>query len=160
MKKNPVQYFITDPCYLLPKEIWRECCKVLNANNDTTVYQKFNEAIAKALTDFTGHPAYACHTGFGDWSNCLSGEGVIKPDFCADSGMVCVCRITDRVLQHLHNEYGRQALINIAMINMSDDITVDFDTSNPHWTMVHIIDNQTGKSISSMSETDEDEEDF
>ncbi len=160
MKKNPIQYFITDPCYLLSRETWSECCKVFDMYTGNEMYQKFNEAVAKALTDLTGHPAYVCQTGFGDWSNCLSGDGIIKPDFCADSGMVCVCRITYKLLQHLHNEYGERALICIAMINMSDDITVDFDTSNPHWTVVSITDNKTGKSVSSITEAEffEDEE--
>ncbi len=160
MKKNPIQYFITDPCYLLSEETWAECCKVLDLNNEDETYPKFNEAVAKALTDFTGHQAFVCDTGFGDWSNCLHGEGIIKPDFSADTGMVCVCRITYNLLKYLYDKYGDEALLNIAMINASENITVDFDKPNAHWTTVKIIDHDTGNTITSMTEAEffEDEE--
>ena len=125
------------------------------------MYQRFEEAVSKALIEYTGNPAFACGTGFGDWSNQLSGIGVIKPDFFADAGMVCVCRLTSKMLQHWKEEYGTQDFSGIAIFEASKDISVEFDVSDKNWTVVNIKDNQTKATISSMDSDfyDEDEED-
>ena len=70
------------------------------------MYQRFDEAVSKALVEYTGYPAFACGTGFGDWKNKLSGIGVIKSDFFADAGMVCVCRLTPKMLKLWKEKYG------------------------------------------------------
>lgn len=101
---SQIKYIVTDPCYLLPDDIWDKCCEVFK-DDDETKYDRFDEEVSKALSDFTGFPAYACGTGFGDWDNSIWGDGVIKHDFVADAGMVCVCRLTDKVLQHLKEKY-------------------------------------------------------
>ena len=83
-----IKYVVTDPCYILNNDTWDECCKFLDDSP-----KAFNEAVSKALTDLTGFPAFACDTGFGDWNNKIYGSYIIHKEFCADSGMVCVCRI-------------------------------------------------------------------
>ena len=153
-----VKYAVTDPCYLLSRETWDKCCEVFN-NDDKHMYEKFDEEVSKALSEFTGFPAYACGTGFGDWSNSIWGSGVIKGDFLADAGMVCVCRLTDNILEHLKKKYGdTNSLSGIALFEMSENIKVDFDVSNSDWTIVTIKDLQTGVTIQSEYE-DEDKDD-
>ncbi len=119
------------------------------------MYDRFDEAVTKALTEFSGYPAYACGTGFGDWSNKIYGPGVIKGDFGADSGMVCVCRLTHKILDSLYKEYGeKRALSCIAMFEMSEHITVKFDVSDKNWTRVFIQDKISGNEIASMDSND------
>ena len=111
-----IKYVVTDPCYILDNDVWSKCCEVFDKyKDDEFMYQRFDEAVSKALVEYTGYPAFACGTGFGDWSNQLSGIGVIKPDFFADAGMVCVCRLTSKMLQHWKEEYGTQDFSGIAI---------------------------------------------
>lgn len=155
---SQIKYIITDPCYLLPRNTWDKCCEVFK-NDDEFMYDRFNEEVSKALSEFTGFPAYACGTGIGDWSNSIWGLGVIKGDFVADAGMVCVCRFTDNILEHLKKKYGDiNPLSGIALFEMSENIKVDFDVSDPDWTVVEIEDLQTGKTIRS-EYADEDKDD-
>lgn len=64
-----IKYVVTDPCYILSDDKWDECCKFLDDSP-----KAFNEAVSKALTDLSGFPAFACDTGFGDWSNKIYGS--------------------------------------------------------------------------------------
>lgn len=159
-----VKYVVTDPCYLLSDETWDECCKVFDKyKNDEFMYQRFDEAVSKALSEFIGYPAYACGTGFGDWSNEIWGSGVIKGDFFADAGMVCVCRLTDKILAQLQAKYGKSDdFSGMAIFEMSENINVSFDVSNKDWTVVEIRDLQTGNIIQSQSYDDsfDDEDDY
>lgn len=158
-KNSLIKYIVTDPCYLLPNDVWDTCCEVFN-NDDEHMYDRFNDAISKALSKFTGFPAYACGTGYGDWSNSIWGAGIIKHDFVADAGMVCVCKLTDKILQQLKEKYGENNIYSgIAIFEMSESIRVDFDVSDPNWTVVNIKDLQTGYTIHS-EYVDEDEEDY
>ncbi len=158
-KNSLVKYIVTDPCYLLPDGTWDKCCEVFK-DDVKSMYDKFDEEVSKALSEFTGFPAYACGTGYGDWSNSIWGDGVIKHDFVADAGMVCVCRLTGKVIQHLKEKYGEDNIYSgLALFEMSENIRVDFDTSDPNWTVVKIKDLQTGETIQSET-ADEDEEDY
>ena len=129
-----VKYVVTDPCYILNNDTWDECCKFLDDSP-----KAFNEAVSKALTDLTGFPAYVCDTGFGDWN---------------DSGMVCVCRLTSEIENHFAKEYSDIYSRSAAVFEGSEDINVDFDISDPSWTVVKIHDNQTGNFIETMSADD------
>lgn len=151
-----VKYIVTDPCYILDDDTWKECCKVFYIyKNDEFIYQRFDEAVSKALTNLTGHQSYACDTGFGDWCNKIYGLSVIKHDFCADAGMVCVCRLNHKVLDNLYKNNGEEnALSGAAIFEMSEDIDIEFDVSNKDWTVVKIKDKQTGNIIKSMDYED------
>ena len=153
---NTIKYVVTDPCYILDNDVWSKCCEVFDKYKD----DEFNEAVSKALVEYTGYPAFACGTGFGDWSNQLSGINVIKSDFFADAGMVCVCRLTSKMLQYWKEEYGTQALSGAAIFEASQDISVEFDVSDKNWTIVNIKDNQTKAVISSMDSDFYDEDDY
>ena len=152
-----VKYVVTDPCYILNNDTWDECCKFLDDSP-----KAFNEAVSKALTDLTGFPAYVCDTGFGDWNNKIYGSYIIHKEFCADSGMVCVCRLTSEIENHFAKEYSDIYSRSAAVFEGSEDINVDFDISDPSWTVVKIHDNQTGNFIETMSADDfySENEDF
>lgn len=151
-----VKYVVTDPCYLLPEDIWDECCKVFDTyNNDEFMYQRFNEVVSKALTEFSGFPAYAWDTSIGDWSNEIYGSNIIKHDFFADAGMICVCRLYGKILYQLRKKYGNDNKFSgMAVFEMSEHIKVDFDISDKHWTVVNIKDKISGYEISLMNSND------
>lgn len=155
-------YIVTDPCYILPREQWEKCCEVfkkgLNAQEESDA---FDEAVAKALTEYTGSQSYASATGAGDWDNTLYGRNVVSSNFYADAGMVCVCRLTPKIEKHLVEEYGdKKPFSGMAIFTASEDITVKMDTTDPQWTVVRITDNQTGETLCTMEpgELDEDED--
>lgn len=144
-----IKYVVTDPCYILDNKTWDECCKFLDDSPKT-----FNEAVAKALAELTGFSAYACDTGFGDWSNKIYGSYIVHKEFCADSGMVCVCRLTDEIKKHFAKEYSDIYSRCVAVFEGSDEIDVDFDISEPSWTVVKICDSKTGNFIETMNADD------
>ena len=127
---------ITDPCYILPEDIWNECIEKCEQYKDANWSERFNEAVKKALTEFSGSNAWVERTGFGDWTNEVYGPAVVDPYFAADSGMVCVCDYSEPVKASLENISDGCA----AMIETSGDITVEFDRSISDWTVVYITD--------------------
>lgn len=138
------QYIVTDPCYILPGNIWSKCCKFLDGG-----FEAFNQAVSRALTKFTGYKAWACDTGYGDWDNTLYGiPGTITKNspandsagFYADAGMVCVCKLVPDIedMLPLDEEYGTTTLG--AIFEAEGKITVKMDTSDPEWTVVRISD--------------------
>lgn len=153
-------YIVTDPCYILPSEIWDKCCEVFNKGlSGKEESDAFDEAVAKALTEYTGSKSYASTTGDGDWSNYLFGAGVQNSDFFADAGMVCVCRLTPKIEQHLIEKYGKErTFIGIAIFTASESISVNMDQSNPNWTVVRITDNLTGETLRTLEQDEEEEE--
>ena len=132
-----IKYVVTDPCYILDNDVWSKCCEVFDKyKDDEFMYQRF-------------------------WKNKLSGIGVIKSDFFADAGMVCVCRLTPKMLKLWKEKYGTQAFSGMAIFEASKDISVEFDVSDKNWTVVNIKDNKTQAIISSMdSDFYEEEEDY
>lgn len=130
------KYVVTDPCYILSDDVWTECCKVFDKyKDDEFMYQRFDEAVTKALTEFTGSKSYACGTGYGDWHNKLEGDGhIIQDEFCADAGMVCVCELTDKVNEAL-KDCAKWAY---AVFECEGLENVVLDLENSSWTRVFI----------------------
>lgn len=141
------KYIVTDPCYILPVDVWHKCCEVLSEYDGDEKYQRFDEEVTKALRAFSGDDkACATGTGYGDWCNVLIGPGVIFQNFCADAGMFCVCKLTEPVEKLFRMfSYG----ISVALFEMGDNIEITFDYSDRHWTRVIIKDKDTGNEISS-----------
>lgn len=142
-----IRYIVTDPCYLLNYEQWDECCKFLDDG-----FEKFNAEIAKILTDITKSKSWVCDTGFGDWSNELFGCNIIKSDFYADAGMVCICKLTPEILNYWMKKYNTTKLSGAAIFEMSENISVEFDQSYKDWTVITIKDNVYGDVIKSMED--------
>ena len=68
--------------------------------------------------------------------------------------MVCVCRLTSEIENHFAKEYSDIYSRSAAVFEGSEDISVDFDISDPSWTVVKIHDNQTGNFIETMNADD------
>ena len=101
------KYIVTDPCYLIDKDVWADCCKAAELPNHGWDNDLFNARVANELTKLTGQKAWASDTGFGDWDNAIHGnpDKIIQSEFCADSGMVSVCILTDDMEAKLRAEY-------------------------------------------------------
>ena len=147
------QIVVTDPCYIMSEADWDACCKEAEARQDEHKQEwseAFNEIVSRKLTALSGHEAYATDTGFGDWNNDIDGQA-----FCADSGMVCVCYLTEDMEARL-NEYPNQDLA--AIIEVEGEIKVEFNYDHPDWTVVTIED-EAGNHYQSFVPIDEEEED-
>lgn len=131
------KYIITDPCYLLSSNEWfnlfHDLCTEAWRN-------ELNSRIEFALEKLTGSKSWVAETGYGDWSNVIIGECFDeRHDFYADSGTVCVCKFIP--------EFKKRHITNwaAAIIEADGEITVEMDTSNPHWTIVRIEDSKGNK---------------
>lgn len=133
------KYVITDPSYILPREMWDACLNACEQyENDSQWSDMFNKEIENALKDYTQGQAFVESTGFGDWNNTLYGPNIDGIGaFAADAGMVCVCEYTGRVSRALGNLVNNEVA---AVFEADGPITVDFDTSDSDWTIVEIRD--------------------
>jgi len=121
---------VTDPSYILPEDIWDKCC-----NEAAYSSELFDECISKALSEFSGAKAWAHSTGFGDWSNSMSGPAIVQDRFCADSGMVCVCQCTEPVGGKLEDLPAHC----FAVIDVDrSEVTVNFNMTVSDWCVVEI----------------------
>lgn len=129
-----MKVLVTDPCYICDNDdVWRNVCNAL-FTGDHTDYSN----ASKILSDYLGTDVTMHDTGFGDWSNSISGPGVIDPEFYADAGLVCVVALTDRVLEEIRKKYNHipGAVFEASSFSVDD---VAFDDSNPNWTRVIIM---------------------
>lgn len=146
--------YITDPCYILTGETWLEVVKNHNCDSDIC------KAFEKELEKISGAKAYVSSTGFGDWTNEIYSADpskIINRRFCADSGIVCVCEVNEVSEEHLKQYTTTEHMC--AKVKVSDDYTVEFDHSDPSWTVV-IIKDKNNKINSCIPYEEDDEEDF
>lgn len=136
------KYIVTDPCYLIDKDVWSDCCKEAELPNHGWDNELFNARVANELTKMTGQKAWASDTGFGDWDNTIHGnpDKIIQSEFCADSGMVSVCILTDDMEAKLKAEYPYGFNTLGAIIECDGEVQVKFDKDDPDWTVVYIND--------------------
>lgn len=150
------QYIVTDPCYVLPNKTWDEICE------HYTTDVEFIKLVTQELNKLAGTTnALAANTGFGDWSNTLSSTNdskIIRHDFFADSGTVCVVEYNDNIksaIEENKNDY----LIDyggMALIKTKGDVKIKMDTSDKSWTVVQIKDEED--MFRSLLPDDEDDE--
>ena len=129
------KYIVTDPCYILPIDIWRECCQKVGNQKE------FNAEVAKALQEFTGNDeARAVDTGGWDWCNRISGniKKIIKEKFTADSGMVCFCKYNGVVAKALKDNHIKEGCF--AILELEGDVTFTYDLYPNDWTEISIFD--------------------
>ena len=136
------KYIITDPCYIINKDVWQECCNAAKLPDNGWDDDLFNAKVANELTKMTGQKAWASETGFGDWENTIHGDEskIIQSDFVADSGMVCVCALTPDIESHLKAEYPNGFNNLGAIIECEGSVKVEFDKEDCNWTVVYIDD--------------------
>ena len=147
--------YITDPCYILPGDTWSEVVNKYNIDSDIF------KALEKELEKISGAKAYVSSTGFGDWVNEIYSEDqskIINPRFCADSGLVCVCEVNEVSEEHLKQYTTTEHMC--AKVKVSDDYTVEFDHSDPSWTVVIIKDKNNKINSCIPYDEDDEEEDF
>ena len=53
------KYIITDPCYILPQDVWHNCCKAAELPNHDWDDELFAAKVANELTKLTGQKAWA-----------------------------------------------------------------------------------------------------
>lgn len=132
------KFIITDPCYLVPDP------EILDGFWDIIQFIDMTEA-EKYLSQYLGTPVRIASTGYGDWSNEISGKNVIKPNFFSDSGLVCVLELTSLVDSMHYSKYKYRISdhpCGVAVIEAEGLAEVRFDTSNPKWTVVNITDTE------------------
>lgn len=164
------KYIITDPCYLIPDDDWGKCCEIFDSvaykkameNRDYEMQRElFDNEVTAMLRKYSGdYKAQACSTGYGDWTNEIWGKNVIKSDFFADSGMCCVCELTDTIQKHIDaNSNGFKEYHGMAVFETDKDIAIEFDTSDSDWTVILVKDKNTGDILITSSEpySDDDE---
>ena len=128
------RYVLTDPCYILPREIWAACCKKVSDE------KAFSNAVAKALQDFTGdEEARAVTTGGGDWCNQVKGSSkkIISANFTSDSGTACFCAFNDIVKKALENNRIKEGCY--AVLELEGDFTFTYDLNDKNWTEIYIF---------------------
>lgn len=130
------KFIITDPCYLIPDpEAWYCFCDIIQ---DISMAEAEN-----FLTHYLATPVRIAKTGYGDWSNEISGKNVIEPNFFADAGLVCVLELTHLVDQMHKSKFDYLISDNpcgVAVIEAEGLADVRFDISDSRWTVVTIID--------------------
>jgi len=151
------QYVITDPCYILPEEVWDAClnrCEVYS--KDPIWSAMFDHEVEVALKDFVQGQAFVCTTGFGDWNNTLYGPNVDGTGaFFADAGMVCVCEYIGKVSGALGNLVSKGGA---AIFEADGPIDVEFDESDSDWTVVYITDKEGNEWHTHIPDDDEEED--
>lgn len=137
MKGNKKIWAITDPCYLAD---WDE--------RESTGYDL---DIESWVENQTGHKAWVSDTGYGDWSNSISGIVEIVDghnEFCADSGMVCVCCPTEKMIEHIKSFPNPHCA---AYFIADEDINVVMDRSDSEWTVVKVYNKEGNLIIQSLN---------
>lgn len=127
------KFIITDPCYICnDDDVWHEYCHYLgNADRSSLA----DEVLSKYLRT----KIETCSTGFGDWSNTISGDGVLQENFCADAGLFCVVELTDRVREIF--EYDGHRIEDsdlVAVFECNEIKSIEWDRTCEDWTFVEI----------------------
>lgn len=164
-----MKYLVTDPCYLLDLDrensdrIWHKCLNDMYSLDSSARYssQSDYEGTQKILSEELGiNVLKVSDTGFGDWSNTLTSNSkhinIIKEDFYADAGMMCVVEINEKLENFLKDH-------DIGAIFEADcNISVDVDDNDSQWYVLKITDengwNVLASSEQSNPEFDEDED--
>ncbi len=163
-----MKYLVTDPCYLLDilessderDNLWDKCLRSMYSSDTSGGYssQSNYEGVRKILSDALGiNVLRVSDTGFGDWSNSIISNSehikVIKDDFFADAGMMCVVEINEKLENFLKDD-------SLGAIFGSDvPISVHVDDSDRQWYVLKIMDENGWNLLASSEEPEHDEED-
>lgn len=137
------KFIITDPCYLVASQgVWRHFCDTIG-DADLSEGEAVTIEAEKILSQYLETPVRVASTGYGDWSNEISGKNVIASTFFADAGLVCVAELTPLVDQKHEAMFGYRISdkpCGVAVIEAEGLAEVKFDDSNPEWTLITITD--------------------
>lgn len=138
---------VTDPCYIIKDGEWDDACKYCFKDNTgvegNKEFDNFKDFIQNLLRTVSGDQlAVADETGFGDWVNEIGGQ-----KFYADSGMVCVVELTDKLKNYMADN-GINLPMGVAYIDVDSSATYEIDTSDRDWSVVKI--KSRGETIKSL----------
>ena len=138
---------VTDPCYIIKDGEWDDACKYCSKDNTgvegNKEFDNFKDFIQNLLRTVSGDQlAVADETGFGDWVNEIGGQ-----KFYADSGMVCVVELTDKLKNYMADN-GINLPMGVAYIDVDSSATYEIDTSDRDWSVVKI--KSRGETIKSL----------
>lgn len=146
------KFIITDPCYICnDDDVWHEYCHHLG-NADRSALAD------EVLSKYLGTKIETCSTGFGDWSNTISGDGVLQENFCADAGLFCVVELTDRVREIFESKRDGRKIEGsnlVAVFECNEIKSIEWDRTCEYWTVVEIC---TSEGIVSSDEPHYDDE--
>lgn len=164
-----MKYLVTDPCYLLALDsknrdrIWNLCMNdIYDSDQNHTYYDRTNyTGVQKILSEELGiNVLLVSDTGYGDWSNSISSASdhikIIKNEFYADAGMMCVVEINEKLENYLKDN-------SIGAIFESDiPVSVYVDDSDSNWYVLKITDENGFCRVSSEEPEidDYDEDDY
>ena len=116
-------YIVTDPCYLVPHEIWAEVCDKTKT--------KSNDVFVEELTKHLPKGSVAHSTGVGDYINSVSPVyedttvNIVQSCFTVDSGFLCITPVEDPTPYEVDTRF--------AIIESEEELTYGFDTSHLDW---------------------------
>lgn len=162
-----MKYLITDPCYIISHADWDALC------DQATKQEKeqgrdwcdtFHDLVAAHLRTISGNQyADACGTGYGDWTNYMFGRAVKQSEFGADSGMVCMVELTDKLTEYINGDKENSVMevMSLSAVLESDDVLhAEFNTDNPNWTELCVLDSRGSVvAYSEPYETEDEDED-
>ena len=161
-----MRYLVTDPCYLLGLDsknkdrIWNICINDMYNSDNSDKYEERTDytGVQKILSEELGvNVLRVSDTGYGDWVNSISSTSehikIVKYKFCADTGMMCVVEINDKLKNYLKDH-------PIGAIFESDiPVDIHVNDSNSYWFVLEITD-KDDHSVLVTSEDADDEEDY
>lgn len=141
-------YVITDPCYLVDNsekesKIWSKFVDLELKGNTFTEENRINAT--KFFKEELGLNYFEFdRTGYGDWTNFIrvkSGEDskvrLISQEFCADTGLVCVAEVDQKMLEKLFDTVGSWCY---AVFRTEGVVSTVFDKekNKGNWTVVTV----------------------
>ena len=159
-------YLVTDTCYLLDlypnnkDRIWDRCINDMYDSNNSNKYEDRTDytGVQKILSEELGiNVLRVSDTGCDDWINSISSTSehikIIKYKFCADTGMMCVVEINDKLKNYLKDH-------PIGAIFESDiPVDIHVNDSNSYWFVLEITDKDGFHKLVTSEDAD-DEEDY
>ena len=116
-------YIVTDPCYLVPHEIWAEVCDKTKT--------KSNDVFVEELTKHLPKGSVAHSTGVGDYINSVTPVyedttvNIVQSCFTVDSGFLCITPVEDTTPYEVDTRF--------AIIESEEELTYGFDAAHLDW---------------------------
>ena len=135
-------YIVTDPCYLVPHEIWAEVCdKTKTKSNDVFVEELTKHLPKGAMIQITriGDDLNSIYTVWEE--DCVN---IVQSSFTSDSGFICIVPVEET------EQYKDD--IRFAIVESDDELEYGFDTSTYNKTVVEFT--HDGKEVVQSEYTD------
>ena len=131
-------YYITDPAYVLDDDVRIRLMEGLNLNISTHL-DEYHERLAEALEEKSGAKAFVNRTGNSDGGYNIYYNGRYHDDSGTDTCTMAIFKVYQEATDRLNKLIDGAKCI----IGLSDDFTVEFDTSSKQKTLLKITDHKT-----------------